>query len=326
MLGGGLLRAQLGLSAPPYAGPLYLDTYKKALDDAGIGYDVYDVDANGRTAPSALGVLCTTTRSSGTRARTSTSASPGSPAAPVSKLFDDEILAVARLHERGRKGSSSTGKFALQGAWDQFLYNPLGAPPNSSARPTRRRATRCGHPAGQKFNCVAVSNDFMQYWLGAYLPIGAAADTDSASALPFLEQAPVRLAGVRPQRRGQREEPGQRLLIPDDVLDPQAGEYPQFESEPGDQVRSPAGLRSADGCSYMFSQTGDATYKRLAKTVDLTGKTSGKLEFKTSYDTEPDWDFLVVEAHTVGQDDWTTLPDANGHTSQTRAAAARRSR
>ena len=29
----------------PYAGPLYLDTYKKALDDAGIGYDVYDVDA-----------------------------------------------------------------------------------------------------------------------------------------------------------------------------------------------------------------------------------------------------------------------------------------
>ena len=25
----------------------------------------------------------------------------------------------------------ATGKFALQGAWDQFLYNPLGAPPNN---------------------------------------------------------------------------------------------------------------------------------------------------------------------------------------------------
>ena len=29
-----------------------------------------------------------------------------------------------------------------------------------------------------------------------------------------------------------------------------------------------------------------------------------------------DWDFVFVEAHTVGQDDWTTLPDLNGHTAQ----------
>ena len=35
-----------------------------------------------------------------------------------------------------------------------------------------------------------------------------------------------------------------------------------------------------------------------------------------SADTEPDWDYLAIEAHTVGQDDWTTLPDLNGHTSQ----------
>ncbi len=34
-----------------------------------------------------------------------------------------------------------------------------------------------------------------------------------------------------------------------------------------------------------------------------------------SRDTEPAWDFVMVEAHTVGQEDWTTLPDANGHTS-----------
>ena len=30
------------------------------------------------------------------------------------------------------------------------------------------------------------------------------------------------------------------------------------------------------------------------------------------YNTEEDWDYVFVEAHTVGQDDWTTLPDANG--------------
>ena len=41
----------------------------------------------------------------------------------------------------------------------------------------------------------------------------------------------------------------------------------------------------------------------------------GDLTFWTSYDTEEHWDFLFVEARTAGSDDWTTLPDANGHTS-----------
>jgi hypothetical protein len=38
------------------------------------------------------------------------------------------------------------------------------------------------------------------------------------------------------------------------------------------------------------------------------------LKFKASYDTEPDWDYLIVEAHHPGQDDWTTLPEPT-HTS-----------
>ena len=56
------------------------------------------------------------------------------------------------------------------------------------------------------------------------------------------------------------------------------------------------------------------SYKRLTRTVDLTGATAGQLRFFTSYDTEADWDYLFVEAHEVGTDTWTTLPDANGHT------------
>ena len=47
----------LSPNTAPEAGPKYLDYYKNALTDAGIGYDVYDVDALGRTAPSYLGVL-----------------------------------------------------------------------------------------------------------------------------------------------------------------------------------------------------------------------------------------------------------------------------
>ena len=44
------------------------------------------------------------------------------------------------------------------------------------------------------------------------------------------------------------------------------------------------------------------------------GSRCGPMTFWTSYDTEPDWDHLFVEARTPGGDDWTTLPDANGHT------------
>jgi hypothetical protein len=38
------------------------------------------------------------------------------------------------------------------------------------------------------------------------------------------------------------------------------------------------------------------------------------MTFWTSYDTEPAWDHLFVEARTPNQDNWTTLPDTNGHT------------
>ena len=48
----------------------------------------------------------------------------------------------------------------------------------------------------------------------------------------------------------------------------------------------------------------------------MTASTQPSLSFKFSYNTEADWDYVFVEAHTVGQDDWTTLPDLNGHTSQ----------
>ncbi len=65
----------------------------------------------------------------------------------------------------------------------------------------------------------------------------------------------------------------------------------------------------------MYTGQGDSAYTRLTRTVDLTAATAPTLQFAVSYDTEPDFDFVFVEAHTVGQDDWTTLPDLNGHTS-----------
>ena len=64
----------------------------------------------------------------------------------------------------------------------------------------------------------------------------------------------------------------------------------------------------------MVASSNDEGWQRLTKPIDLTGKTTGDLKFKISYDTEEDYDYVVVEAHTVGQDDWTTLEEVNGGT------------
>ena len=74
----------------------------------------------------------------------------------------------------------------------------------------------------------------------------------------------------------------------------------------------------------MYSQNADQGYKRMTRTIDLTGVTGSEpanLSFWTSFNTEADWDFVFVEAQTINPDgsgagDFTTLPDAaNGHTS-----------
>ena len=56
---------------------------------------------------------------------------------------------------------------------------------------------------------------------------------------------------------------------------------------------------------------------RLTRTVDLTGVAAAAaptLQAQLSFDIEPDYDHVIVEAHTVGQDNWTTLAEAGGLT------------
>jgi len=75
-------------------------------------------------------------------------------------------------------------------------------------------------------------------------------------------------------------------------------------------------FRDADhrGQKFMWSDRADEAYKRLTRTVTVPAG-GATLSFWTSYNLELDFDYMIVEAHTVGQDDWTTLPDQNGHTS-----------
>ena len=89
-------------------------------------------------------------------------------------------------------------------------------------------------------------------------------------------------------------------------------EYPLFRSSEVGNYSIKGPLSPTDGEYYVFSQYANRAYKRLTRTVDLRGKTSGTLTFEAFYDVEPDYDYMFVEAHTVGQDDWTTLPDEKG--------------
>ena len=69
------------------------------------------------------------------------------------------------------------------------------------------------------------------------------------------------------------------------------------------------------GEQYAISQKGDPSYKRLAREFSVPAG-GASLSFWIARDTEPNWDFVFVEARTVGGTDWTTLRDLNGHTSQ----------
>ncbi|HYF47706.1 MAG TPA: M1 family aminopeptidase, partial [Acidimicrobiales bacterium] len=74
------------------------------------------------------------------------------------------------------------------------------------------------------------------------------------------------------------------------------------------------------GAQYAFSQVGSSTYKRLRRTIGVPPG-GATLSFWIHRDTEADWDHVAVEARTASMDDWTTLPDTNGHTSTSTASS-----
>ncbi|MGW6391870.1 M14 family zinc carboxypeptidase [Streptomyces sp. NPDC055103] len=159
----------------------------------------------------------------------------------------------------------------------------------------------------------AETNDFAQYYLGAYHRAGLGQPTAFGGTGAFAGTG----ANLGPAADNPLDNAG-AYTVTSDTLQPE--EFPQFASSasagdyPG--VRTP--FEPAEGTTFAAVKHTDNTWARLSRTVDLTGVAAAaapRLDFQVSYDTEPGYDNLVVEAHTVGQDDWTTLPDTNGGTS-----------
>ncbi|HET6985125.1 MAG TPA: hypothetical protein VFI00_00870, partial [Kribbella sp.] len=193
------------------------------------------------------------------------------------------------------------------------LYDPKGEvacnPPPAGIDPRRCL------PLWGSFGGGDQTHDVLQYYLGAYLAVPGDGLDDNGGGFdsvgigdPFAGLAwglndPV-FAGNTTRRSSFIATSG---ILPTD-------QFKQFESSAAARYDKPGSpFDPHTGSHYVYSQIADVSYKRLTRAVQVP-PAGGSMTFWTSYDTEEAWDHLFVEARTPNQDNWTTLPDANGHT------------
>ncbi len=303
---------------PIPTGPAHLSFYEDALTANGVAFDVYDVDAHGRMAPDALGVLDhydavvwytgddVVTRERGW--------GPGN----ASRLAMQELLELRDFVNAGgrvlytgqRAGQQYTQALGTQ-LYDPFENEQCGANPTVQAR------CLALHGSGNS------QGDPIEYMLGATITTpGGGFDPETGDPFDVAGLAGGPFTGLSWGFNGadsaQNQVTDSSFIATGDFLavtDP-GGSFPQFDSRPVAEYQS--GIAGPfdphTGSSFMWSQRADEAYKRLTRTVTVPAG-GATLSFWTSYNLEQDFDYLAVEAHTVGQDDWTMLPDANGHTS-----------
>ncbi|KIF73951.1 peptidase M14 [Streptomyces sp. 150FB] len=158
----------------------------------------------------------------------------------------------------------------------------------------------------------AATNDFSQYYLGAY------GRTSSAGATGFTGAgALAKASGALGAAPGNPLNAAGSYTVTSDTLDPAT--YPQFRSAPGGTYTGIAHPYAPYEGSWMASaRHEDNDWQRLSRTVDLTGTTAAakpELRLALNWNTEAGYDHAVLEARTAGGDDWTTLPEAGGATS-----------
>jgi hypothetical protein len=309
-----------GASPGPFAGPLHLSYYTSALTANGIAFDVYDVDARLRTAPDALGVLSHYRAVIWYTGNDIITREPGWAGGNASRLANDEYIEVRSfLNEGGRL--LYTGKFAgHQGttAHGSQFFDPIA---NQQCRASAVVFARCVplHGVGD------LTNDFLQYYLGTYILNDNAGNGNPAcNPATFANCNVVDVEGVdtpfmsliwgfNGADSAANQNHSASFLTTSGILGP---EFPHFDSWVSAKYAREGGpFEPHTGTKYMYSQMADVSYKRLTRTIAVPAG-GATLSFWASYDTEHLWDYLIVEARTAGQNDWTTLRDLNGHTTQ----------
>jgi hypothetical protein len=299
-----------GASPVQTPGPHYASYYLNALAANGVNADLYDVDARGRQAASALGVLSHYKAVIVEKGDDTITREPGWGAGNASRIAQDEVFELREFMNEGGKAM-----YAGKNAGTQYIQPQLYDPTAANGR--------CGDPA-VAYRCLQLNgtgdgvNDVMQYWFGSFLVNGGAGVDDEGNIFDaFGTDDP--LTGLSWSFNGddsaQNQTNANSFIATSGILP--TATYPQFESWVAAKYSRPGGpFDPHSGTHYAYSQIADQSFKRLVHTVHVpTG--GADMTFWTSYNTEFDWDHLFVEAHTVGQDDWTTLQDLNGNNDQT---------
>ncbi|MET0458448.1 MAG: M14 family zinc carboxypeptidase [Ilumatobacteraceae bacterium] len=164
-------------------------------------------------------------------------------------------------------------------------------------------------------DCLLLADDFAQYWLGAYDHeplagaegvVGTAGPLDGDQATfggPATVANPIDEVGA--------------FTVTSDLLPVE--QFPQFASSAVIDYTGVVGAVTAvEGELAAVANHADESYMRLGRVIDLTAVAASeqpRLDAQLGWSTEPGYDHVIVEAHVVGDDDWTTLADVNGNTS-----------
>ena len=212
--------------------------YTDALTANGVAFDVYDVDAHDRTAADGLGVLAPLRRHRlvHRRRRRDTRArwGPGN----ASRLAMQEIARGARLRQRGRARAlhrAGAPASSTRTALGTQLYDPFE---NRECVPNPAVEARCLALSGSGDS----QGDPIEYTFGAAITTpGAGLDPNTGDPFDVTGiDDPLAGPDVGVQRRGQRSEPVQRLVVHRDERLPQGdrsgGQLPAIRELAGGRV------------------------------------------------------------------------------------------
>ena len=277
---------------------------------------MWDVDAKGRTAPDALGVLSHYDAAIWYTGDDIVTRTAGRGGGNADRLALDEMYEFRAFMNEGGKvmytGNQAGMQYSGAPPVGTQLYDPQGeigcarhCPPGS----TRDGACGCADRATTSTTSCSTGS-------AATSRSRATGTTGRRGLRRRRHRRPVRrdrLGHERPES-ADNQDATSSFISTSGILP--VAEFPQFESWPSARWDKPGGpFDPHTGEQYVYSQIADVSYKRLTRTVTVPAG-GGTLDFWTSFDTEVDWDYVFVEARTPGGDDWTTLPDINGNTSQ----------
>jgi Zinc carboxypeptidase/Immune inhibitor A peptidase M6 len=290
----------------------YAFTHQQAIRDSGLTSELWDVDQQG--VPHHLGVL---SHFEANLWYLGDNRLTQDPEDELIEIFGDEYqdAAVAErqqyltisvrdhLNEGGKllHSGETVGYFGFIGDLLGGIYYGLDGAPSEECVVTEDLFS----------DCLIVADDFYQYYLGAYAraPVnGPSSVIGTGAPLEGLEATFANPAAL--------DEAGS-FTVTSDVLPVE--EFPLFASNASSEYDIPnPDFEPVEGEWYVGVAHADDSFARLTRTIDLTGVTAAQapqLQFQLSFNTEEGYDHVLVEAHTVGQDNWTTLPDLNGGTS-----------